>query len=409
MKQTKSWHFATQTMTLLLIMFIDGVGMSLILPLSGDLFSPGAYSLLDNNVPNWLNQFYYGANLAAFSIAMIFGASILGQLSDKYGRKLVLNLSLLGALAGYLICAIAVISKAPALFILGRIIDGLTAGSIPVAQAILTDIDSKSNQMTGIGRVMFAVTSGYMFGPVIASSAYLGTNPNHFLPFIVIAFSCLCCIGLLRLIKESKSTQPQTQKLKIFSALTSVIALFRVSTLRSALLSFFLFQCAWTLFYQYLPKIQFGLSTPNSTPLMAAIGAAMCFGFCFVVPKLKITPVKLISLCFGLFTLFNFSFLTPTLSYDLFSLAAVCMALLYAVGYSAMLGFVLSTSSDGEKGLVLGSLASICAISAALTAMLGSYLNALSNFAFFSVLVLMSLTSLMLFVNASRERNLKAA
>lgn len=405
MNQTRSWHSACQTLTLLLIMFIDGVGMSLIIPLSGDLFSPGAYSLLSADTPNWLNQLYYSANLAAFSIAMIFGASIWGQLSDKYGRKLVLNLSLLGALAGYLFCAIAVISKAPSLFILGRIIDGLTAGSIPVAQAILTDIDRKSNQMTSIGRVMFAVTSGYMFGPVIAGSAYLGNNPNHALPFLVIALSCLGCIGLLRLIKETKSPQSNLHELKIFSALTSVSSLFKLHALRSALLGFFLFQCAWTLFYQYLPKLQSG----NSTALMAEIGAAMCFGFCLVVPKLKIAPVKLISFCFTLFAVFNFSFLAPTLSYELFSIVAVCMALLYAVGYSAMLGFVLSVSSDDEKGLVLGSVASICAISAALTALLGGYLNALSNFAFFSVLLLMSLTSLLMFFNASRTQTLKTA
>ncbi|MBL7479528.1 MFS transporter [Legionella bononiensis] len=405
MNQIKSWHHASQTLTLLLIMFIDGVGMSLIIPLSGDLFSPGAYSLLSADAPNWINQFYYSANLAAFSIAMIFGASILGQLSDKYGRKLVLNLSLLGALAGYLLCAIAVISHAPSLFILGRIIDGLTAGSIPVAQAILTDIDSKSNQMTSIGRVMFAVTSGYMFGPVIAGSAYLGNTPSHTLPFLVIALSCIGCIGLLRLIKETKSPQSNLQKLKLFSSLTSVVNLFKLYALRSALLSFFLFQCAWTLFYQYLPKLQLG----NSTALMAAIGAAMCFGFCFLVPKLKIAPVKLISGCFTLFAVLNFSFLVPDLSYDLFSVVAVCMALLYAVGYSAMLGFVLSISSDSEKGLILGSVASICAISAALTALLGGYLNALSNVAFFSVLLLMSLTALLMFFNASRTQTLKAA
>ncbi|MBA4696800.1 MAG: MFS transporter [Legionella sp.] len=405
MNQKKSWHYTSQTLTLLLIMFIDGVGMSLIIPLSGDLFAPGISSLLSDNAPNWLNQFYYSANLAAFSMVMIFGASILGQLSDKYGRKRVLYLSLLGALVGYLICTIAVISKAPALFILGRIIDGLSAGSIPVAQAILTDIDSKSNQMTGIGQVMFAVTSGYMFGPVIAESAYLGNNPNHALPFLVIALSCLGCIGLLRLIEETKSPQSNLQKLKIFSAFTSVLALFKLQALRGALLSFFLFQCAWTLFYQYLPKLQSG----NSTMLMAAIGAAMCFGFCFIVPKLKIAPVKLITLCFTLFAVFNFSFLTPTLDFNFFSLVAVSMALLYAVGYSAMLGFILSISSDGEKGLILGSIASICAISATLTALLGGYLNALSNFAFFSVLLLMSLTALLMFFNTSRTQSLKAA
>lgn len=411
MKAIRPWSHTSQTLTLLFIMFIDGVGMSLVLPLSGDLFSKGEYSLLSGGIPDWLNQFYYGANLAAFSTAMIFGASVLGQLSDKYGRKLTLNLSLLGALAGYLICAIAVICKAPSLFIIGRIIDGLTAGSIPVAQAILTEIDSKSSQMTSISRVMFAVTSGYMLGPVIASSAYIGNSHNHYLPFIFIALSCLCSMGFLSFIKETKSVQINTRKIQIFNAFTPVVALFKITSLRSALLSFFLFQCAWTLFYQYLPKIQVGnveLSHQDLNTLMAAVGAAMCFAFCVAVPKLKLSPLKLISLCFGFFTVFNFSLLTPTINYGIFSFIAICMALLYAIGYSAMLGFILSISNDSEKGLILGSIASICAISATLTAMLGGYLNALSNFAFFSVLLLMSFTALMMFLNSSREQALKA-
>jgi MFS transporter, DHA1 family, tetracycline resistance protein len=412
MKATKSWSYASQTLTLLFIMFIDGVGMSLVLPLSGDLFSPGPYSLLSAASPAWLNQFYYGANLAAFSLAMIFGASILGQLSDKYGRKLTLNLSLLGALAGYLLCAFAVVIKEPSLFIIGRIIDGLTAGSIPVAQAILTDLDSKSSQMTGIGRVMFAVTSGYMLGPVIAGSAYLGQSSNHYLPFVLIALSCLFSMGFLSFIKETKVAATEPQKLNIFNALKPVVSLFKLASLRSALLSFFLFQCAWTLFYQYLPKIQIGSSAFNHqelNTLMAAVGAAMCFAFCVAVPKLKLSPMKLIMWCFGLFTIFNLNLLKADLDYGSFTFLAVSMALLYAIGYSAMLGFILSISNDSEKGLILGSIASICAISASLTAILGGYLNALSNFAFFSVLLLMSFAALMIFLNLSRAHTLKAA
>ena len=93
----------TQTLTLLFIMFIDGVGMSLVLPLIGDLFSPGKYSLLNQDASAWVNQLYYGASLASFSISMIFGSSMLGQLSDKIGRKRTLGISLMGAFLGYII------------------------------------------------------------------------------------------------------------------------------------------------------------------------------------------------------------------------------------------------------------------------------------------------------------------
>lgn len=412
MNKSKSWLYKSQTLTLLFIMFIDGVGMSLVLPLIADLFSNGDYSLLNSTAPTWLNQFYYGASLAAFSIAMIFGASVLGQFSDKHGRKLTLTLSLIGAVIGYLICALAVVIKAPMLFISGRVIDGLTAGSIPVAQAILSDLDTQSNKMTSIGKVMFAVTSGYMLGPVIAGTAFMGQSHNHYLPFVLVAISCLACIALISFIKESRPAQANKEQFKLFDAFKPVYALFKVTSLRSTLLSFFLFQCAWTLFYQYLPKIPLAgvfLNHTDLNVLMAAVGAAMCFGFCIAVPKLqeKLTPVNLISLCFGLFTVFNFTFLTPSSNYVVFTGIAICMALLYAVGYSAMLGFLLNIADDSEKGLILGSVASICALSATATAVLGGYLNALNQSLFFGTLLLMSLMALLLFFSAIRKQELE--
>ena len=84
-----TWASSSYTLTLLLIMFIDGVGMSLVLPLIGDLFSTGPNSIIAANTPSWLSYFYYGGSLACFSGAMIIGAAALGQLSDKRDENIV--------------------------------------------------------------------------------------------------------------------------------------------------------------------------------------------------------------------------------------------------------------------------------------------------------------------------------
>ncbi len=413
MKKSSTWLHTSQTLALLLIMFIDGVGISLVLPLIGDLFSKGSHSLLSEQAPHWLNQFYYGASLASFSIAMIFGAGILGQLSDKHGRKLVLNLSLLGSFIGYVICAFAVILKLPLFFILGRVIDGLTAGSIPVAQATLSDMDHRTNKMTSIGRVMFAVTSGYMLGPVIASTAFIGQAEMLYLPFFLVGLSCLLSIGLLSLIPENKPTASDPGKFQLFNAFKQIYVLFQIGTLRSALFSFFLFQCAWTLFYQYIPKFQLAghsINASNINLLMALVGAAMCFAFCLAVPKVqnKLSPIKLINACFIAFCLLALSLLSSTYNFAGLTGIAIGMALFYAVGYSAMLGFLMSIANDSEKGLILGSVASICAISATVTAALGGYLNAINQLLFLSVLLVLGIGATLLFVNASYKHATQA-
>ena len=315
MNQNSPWLYKNQTLTLLLIMFLDGMGMSLVLPLIGDLFSPGKYSLLNQDASAWVNQFYYVASLASFSIAMIFGSSILGQLSDKIGRRRTLGISLIGAFVGYIICAMAVVTKAPMLFIFGRIIDGSTAGSVPVAQASLADVDTNSNKMTGIGQVMFALTAGYMMGPMIARVAFIHETPQFFIPFLLTALICLISFSLLTFIKKDCPNQA-INEFNLTDSFKQIGKLLQIKTLRNTLISLFLFQSAWSLFYQYIPKIQLAnvlISTQSLNSLMFYVGAAMCFSFCIAVPKLhsKLKPTNLVMLSFGVFTLLSLCLILP--------------------------------------------------------------------------------------------------
>ena len=402
-----TWASSSYTLTLLLIMFIDGVGMSLVLPLIGDLFSTGPNSIIAANTPSWLSYFYYGGSLACFSGAMIIGAAALGQLSDQKGRKYSLYLSLIGAIIGYLICAFAIYISAPILFLSGRVIDGLTAGSIPVAQAMLTDVDGQQNKITSIGKVMFALTSGYMFGPIIASVAFSSKQHLLSLPFILVALLCLACISLLSLIPDTSQMEEKKTRLDLTIALRQIKALLVMPNIRLGLLIFFLFQCAWTLFYQCLPKLALpviNLYGGNASLVMAEVGIGMCFAFCLVVPKVQTLSTKrVVPDCSLLFTLASATLLTLSVNFFSFQVLSTLMAILYAVGYSAMLAFLVSISDDHQRGLIFGSIASICAISATVTALLGSTIISINYNLLILVLFVTSLVALVLFSKMSRE------
>jgi MFS family permease len=79
------------------------------------------------------------------------------------------------------------------------------------------------------------------------------------------------------------------------------------------------------------------------------------------------------------------------------------MAILYAVGYSAMLAFLVSISDDHQRGLIFGSIASICAISATVTALLGSTITSINYNLLILVLFVTSLVALVLFSKMSRK------
>ena len=116
--------------------------------------------------------------------------------------------------------------KSPWLFLFGRIIDGLTAGSIPIAQAFLTDLDQRDNKMTSIGLVMFAVTAGYMFGPLIASIGFYSPINHLTTPFILVTSMCLVSLCLLSTLTESFERPDSTSR--------RVIDLMNYATIKAA-------------------------------------------------------------------------------------------------------------------------------------------------------------------------------
>ena len=110
-----------------------------------------------------------GLLVASYAAAQLVGAPILGRLSDRYGRRPVLLVSILGTAIGFVMLAVAVplgtaISNALfgaesqwqstiilAILFASRILDGLTGGNISVAQAYIADVTDESNRAKGLG------------------------------------------------------------------------------------------------------------------------------------------------------------------------------------------------------------------------------------------------------------------
>src|SRR5438034_3468218 len=83
-----------------------------------------------------LSDFQNGLLFATFSLCQFISTPVIGRLSDKYGRKPLLILSISGTALSFLLMAFA--PSAIFLFI-ARALDGITAGNIPVASAVITD------------------------------------------------------------------------------------------------------------------------------------------------------------------------------------------------------------------------------------------------------------------------------
>ncbi|MCX7671439.1 MAG: MFS transporter [Anaerolineae bacterium] len=151
--------------TIFAIVFVDLLGFSLILPL----------------LPYYAEK--YGATptvvgllVASYALAQFIGSPVLGRLSDRYGRRPILLVSIAGTVLGFLLLGFAdplgkLISGASvavvAVLFFSRILDGLTGGNLTVAQAYITDVTDNKNRAKALGMIGAAFGLGFIIGPVV--------------------------------------------------------------------------------------------------------------------------------------------------------------------------------------------------------------------------------------------------
>ncbi len=158
-----------------LTLLIDVTGLGLIIPVLPKLIE----SMIHGNIS--VASQWGGWLTFSYAIMQFICAPIMGGLSDKYGRRPVLLLSLLGFAADYLF-----LSFAPTIgwLFVGRIIAGITGASFSVASAYIADISTKENRTQNFGMIGAAFGLGFIIGPVIGG--LLGSFGPR-IPFLVAA------------------------------------------------------------------------------------------------------------------------------------------------------------------------------------------------------------------------------
>ncbi len=137
---------------------IDVIGFGIIIPVLP--------KLLAEMIQIELNEAstYGGYLLTSFAIAQFLFSPIMGSLSDQYGRRPVLLLSLLGFAIDYLILAFA---PTFSWLIIGRIIAGVFGASYTVASAYIADISTEENRAKNFGMLGAAFGLGFIIGPLL--------------------------------------------------------------------------------------------------------------------------------------------------------------------------------------------------------------------------------------------------
>jgi MFS family permease len=295
-----------------------------------------------------------GILTASFSIAQFFATPILGSLSDKWGRKPLLVISLAGTCISFFLFA-----EARSLLMLfgARILDGLTGGNVSVAQAMVSDTATPQNRAKKFGILGSAFAFGFVIGPVVGGS-FTALSPQA--PFFFAAgisfIGTLCAAFLLKETNITNKTTRLNNKVH-FKFITLVTTLKRKTIGTAVFIGFLLTMAQFTMIIGFQT---FSVDILKITPTQIGLFLAG-FGVCGIIMQLcvplfiKIFSSKAVILLLSSILCFAAMFFAGFTS--LFIPFAICLCIygLFNGLRNPMLNSIIADHVDQlEQGKILG-------------------------------------------------------
>ena len=256
-----------------------------------------------------LSDFQNGLLFAMFSICQFISTPIIGRLSDKYGRRPLLLISIAGTAASFFTMAFA--PNAWFLF-LARALDGLTAGNIPVAFAVISDSTKPEDRAKAFGLIGSAFSFGFVFGPAISA---LTVGYGQAIPFIIAGVITIIAVILTALyLPETNMHMGEVKKGKLFDFPRMVKTLFDPnvgSTFLISLIFFMAFACALIYGFQPFTLKILKLSLTQNAVLFTVFGVVGLISQNFIVHRVskkfgmkKAFSVSMLCTAFALLVMF---------------------------------------------------------------------------------------------------------
>ncbi|HTP02409.1 MAG TPA: MFS transporter [Anaerolineales bacterium] len=264
-----------QLSSIILVVFIDLLGFSLILPL----------------LPYYAETFkasaiVTGMLVASYAMAQLIGAPILGRLSDRFGRRPILLLSIFGTFLGFLLLGFA---NALWMLFASRIIDGLTGGNLSIAQAYISDVTDAKNRAKGLGMIGAAFGVGFIIGPAVGG---LLSRWGYSVPAFAAAALSLINLALVYFwlpeslpAEQRGAADPKRRAI----TLSAFVAALRRPFTGSLLITRFFFGLAFAIFqtiFSLYALTKFSLSAQQTGYVLAYVGVLLVITQGFLVGRM---------------------------------------------------------------------------------------------------------------------------
>ncbi|MBP9817257.1 MFS transporter [Candidatus Shapirobacteria bacterium] len=300
-----------------------------------------------------LSDFDNGLLFAAFSVCQFISTPIIGRLSDKYGRRPMLLVSIAGTAVSFFVMAFA---PNVAFLYLARMLDGLTAGNVPVIFAVISDSTEPRERPKAFGIVGSAFSLGFVFGPAISS---LTVGFGEGIPFIIAGIvTVIATIIAAIYLPETNTHQAEVPKEKLFDFKKMWQTLFDPNvgvTFLITLIFFFAFACSIMYGFQPYTMNVLKLSPSQNAMLFTLFGVVGFLTQNLAVERVtKAWGVKKAFKNSLFFTAVAFLLIFATSSLPIFIFASILMGFFNSISQT-MIPTILSQETDAKsQGSIMG-------------------------------------------------------
>ena len=146
--------------------FAGFVGYSMMITVFTPMFLHGYGRLIPPGTPTGLKTILLGLVLCMYPLGQFLSAPPIGALSDKYGRRRVLLISLFASIVCYCLIATAIAAENLCFLIGALIAAGLAEGNVVIAQSAISDVTNPTNRGRLFGYVYLSASLAYIVGPL---------------------------------------------------------------------------------------------------------------------------------------------------------------------------------------------------------------------------------------------------
>lgn len=349
------------------IVFIDLIGFGMVIPI---------LPFYAEHEPFRATPFEIGLLFSIYSWMQFFFSPLLGRLSDKYGRRPILFISLVGSAVGYLVIGFA---ASLALVFVGRVISGITGANISTAQAYIADTTSKANRAKGMGLFGAAFGLGFILGPAIAGilSKFSIQMPFYF----AAGLSATSAASVYFLLPESLKAGSAV-KADRKTGFAAVAEIFRERSFAFVNVIYFLLVTSFSIMtYAFVlyTGFRFGYNAEQNGYLFAFVGIIAVVGQGLLFGRLAKafgeTRLAAVGCSFMVVSLFLIPLVGPA-SGGLAALLGICILLSFgnALASPSLTSLASKVSHDDDQGSSLGLMQSGASLARAIGPMIGGVL-----------------------------------